>query len=609
MATLLSGQGLTKSFSARPLFREISFGIQDGDRIGLIGPNGSGKSTLLKILAGFEKPDEGTVSRRTGLRIGFVPQDETFPAGMTVAGVLTAAIAGEPVEAIEREMRVAVALAMAGFEDEGIAVATSLSGGWRKRLSIARALITEPDLMLLDEPTNHLDLQGVMWLEETLKAGNFAYFLISHDRAFLENIARRVIELNAAYPGGYFGSDGAYSDFLIKRDEFLAAQAHQQVALQSVVRREIEWLRRGAQARSTKAKGRIDQAGRLIEDLGELKFRNAQAGSSVGDMAFSASGRRTKEMVVLKDVAKTMGERQLFEHVDLIVSPGRRMGIVGENGSGKTTLLRIITGDLTPDTGTIRRADRLQTIWFDQERRQDMPDPDVTLRDALSPNGDTVAYRDGNMHVSAWAKRFLFRADQLSQPIGSLSGGERARVLIARLMLQSADLLILDEPTNDLDIPTLEVLEESLTTFPGAVLLVTHDRYLLDRVSTEIVGLMGDETVRTFADYDQWADARRVLDNPPAPAKAAKPAAPVAAPVAPRPVALTTSERRELEKMEATIAQAETHVADAERLFADSTVASDATRLQAAWSDLQARRDAVTALYARWETLEAQAGR
>ena len=220
MATLLSGQGLTKSFSARPLFREISFGIQDGDRVGLIGPNGSGKSTLLKIMAGFETPDVGTVSRRTGLRIGFVPQDETFPAGMTVAGVLTSAIAGEPVEAIEREMRVAVALAMAGFEDEGVAVATSLSGGWRKRLSIARALITEPDLMLLDEPTNHLDLQGVLWLEETLQAGNFAYFLISHDRAFLENISKRVIELNAAYPGGYFASDGAYSDFLMKARRF-----------------------------------------------------------------------------------------------------------------------------------------------------------------------------------------------------------------------------------------------------------------------------------------------------------------------------------------------------------------------------------------------------
>ena len=376
------------------------------------------------------------------------------------------------------------------------------------------------------------------------------------------------------------------------------------------MRREIAWLRRGAQARSTKAKGRIDQAGRLIEDLGELKFRNAQAGSSVGDMAFSASGRRTKEMVVLKDVAKTMGERQLFEHVDLIVSPGRRMGIVGENGSGKTTLLRMITGDLTPDTGTIRRADRLQTIWFDQERRQDMPDPDVTLRNALSPNGDTVAYREGAMHVSAWAKRFLFRTDQLSQPIGSLSGGERARVLIARLMLQPADLLILDEPTNDLDIPTLEVLEESLVTFPGAVLLVTHDRYLLDRVSTEIVGLMGDETVRTFADFDQWSDARRILDNPPTPVKAAKPAAvPVAVSVAPRAAGLSTSERRELERMEATIAQAETLVTEAEQLLTDPKVASDNARLQAAWADLQARRDAVTSLYARWEALEALAGR
>jgi ATP-binding cassette subfamily F protein uup len=604
MATpLLSSQALTKSHSARPLFREISFGIEEGERIGLIGPNGSGKSTLLRILAGLEKPDSGKVAARSSLRIVYVPQEETFPEEQTIRDTLLAAIADDPLDDTERALRLELLLAQMEFTAPEQSVGT-LSGGWRKRLALATAAVQEPDLVLLDEPTNHLDLEGVEWLEEYLQKAPFAYLLVSHDRYFLENTARRIIELNPAYAAGYLSAEGTYSDFLVRREEYLAQQAHRQTAMESIVRREIEWLRRGAQARSTKAKGRIDQAGRLMEDLSELKFRNRQPDNTVAGLDFSASGRRTKEMIVAKGVRKSLGGRTLFSNLDATVSPGRRLGIVGRNGSGKTTLLRLLTGTIEPDAGTVKRADGLRIVWFEQDRAAAL-DRSLTLKDALSPNSDNVQYRGGTMHVSAWAKRFLFGTDQLAQSVGSLSGGEQARVAVARLMLEPADVLILDEPTNDLDIPTLDVLEESLLTFPGAVVLVTHDRYLLDRVSTEILGLMGDGTARLFADYEQYERNRKDSplrsQTPLAPKKSAP-----SAPQTPQRPGLTASERRELAQMEERIEKADGAVARWEAALQDPAVASDAARLQEAWTSLEAAREAVNALYTRWEELEAK---
>ena len=275
MAVLLSCAALTKSFGSRPLFQDISLGVDGSEKMGLIGPNGAGKSTLLRIFGSLEKPDSGTVSSRRGLRTAYIAQEDLFPKDATVGGVLTDAINSEHLDEIERDIRIEIALGRVGFAERDQAVST-LSGGWKKRLALARALVQDAELLLIDEPTNHLDLEGVLWLESLLQEAQFAFVLISHDRVFLENVTNRVVELHPAYAEGYISVNGTYSDFLVQREEYLAAQAHREDALQTQVKREIEWLRRGPQARTTKAQGRIQQAGQMIEELAELKYRNSQ---------------------------------------------------------------------------------------------------------------------------------------------------------------------------------------------------------------------------------------------------------------------------------------------------------------------------------------------
>ncbi|MEP6757349.1 MAG: ABC-F family ATP-binding cassette domain-containing protein, partial [Chthonomonadales bacterium] len=482
MSFLLSVQSLTKSFGPRPLFRSISFGIDEGERLGLIGPNGAGKSTLLKIIAGKEKPDTGNVSSRRGLRIGFVAQDDKFPEGATIQSVLHDALADTHMDPHEKELEVIVLIARLGFPEEDKLV-SKLSGGWQKRISIARELIREPDLLIMDEPTNHLDLQGILWLEELLSQANFAFIVVTHDRYFLENVTNRMIELNPQYPDGFLSIKGSYSKFIEEKANFMAGQAHQQIALSSIVRKEVDWLRRNPQARTTKADARIREAHKLIGDLAEVKYRN-NLGTAAG-IDFTGSGRKTRELLVAKHITKKMGDRELFNDLNLTLTPETRLGLLGPNGSGKTTLLRILMGELKPDSGTTVEAHQLRRVYFDQKRTP--LNPKSTLRNALCPDGDTIQFQGQSMHVAAWAKRLLFPVDQLEMPVKNLSGGEQARLLMAQMMLSPADLLILDEPTNDLDIPSLEILEESMRDFPGAIVLVTHDRYLLDRISTEIL--------------------------------------------------------------------------------------------------------------------------
>jgi len=595
---LLSCDSISKGFGARPLFEDLSFGISEGDRVGLIGPNGSGKSTLLKLLAGIEEPDSGTRSLRRGTRMGYVPQDPEFPAGKTVEETLVEALADDHAEDYEKDLRVAIALGRAGFNDPQQRV-DILSGGWRKRLAIARALVQQPDILLMDEPTNHLDVEGILWLEDLLQSEPLAYLVVSHDRYFLENVTSRVLELDRRYPEGIFQAQGSYSDFLQKRDEVLRNQAEYQASLANKVRNEVEWLKRGAKARTTKAKGRIQEANRMIAELEEMKARTGAAANARAGIDFNASDRKTKKLLVTEGLTKSFESRRIVRNLDLKLTPGMRLGLLGPNGSGKTTLLSMLDGTLEPDAGTIQRAEWLRVVRFEQSR--ETLDKTVSLRRALAPEGDSVLYQDRSIHVAAWAKRFLFRTEQLDTPVSRLSGGEQARILIARLMLRPADLLILDEPTNDLDIPTLEVLEDSLLEFPGALVLVTHDRFLLESVSTLILALDGQGNSEFFADYAQWESARQSAP-PPSKSTAAK-ASPKPAKEAKR---LSYKEQQEWEKMEGAILEAENRLAAAQAGVEDPAVATDPAALQERCNELEKARQGVEKLYARWAELEAK---
>lgn len=601
MGILVSCQSIGKSYSSRPLFQNITFGIEDDQKIGLIGPNGAGKSTLMKILSGEIQPDEGAVVARKNLRVAYVKQSENFDPDATVEKVVAQAAELAPFEEYQKAANIDTTLTQMGFPDRQ-AKTSSLSGGWRKRLALACALVQEPDLLLLDEPTNHLDLEGVLWLENLLKSLSATFVVVSHDRAFLEAIANRMIELNPTYPEGCLSINGNYSEFLISREERLNAQLHQQQALASKVRREIAWLQRGARARQTKAKGRIADAGKLIEDLAEVKQRNAL--NAPIEIGFDASGRKTKELISAKALTKRFGDRTLFSGVDILLTTGTKLGLVGRNGSGKTTLLKMLVGQLEPDSGTIKRADQLQIVWFDQNREQ--LDETKTLKQALSADGDTVLYRGRNMHVSTWAKKFLFRTEQLPLPISYLSGGEKARILIANLMLKSADVLILDEPTNDLDIGSLEVLEDSLEDFPGAVILVTHDRMMLDTVSSQILALDGTGEARYFADYEQCEEALQRL------AKAERRSSPVddRKPTRTKDRArsgMTTAEKRELAGIADKIEQAEQSIKNLHAEMEKPHVASNYAKLNEISKNVESAQQELSRLFERWEELEAKA--
>jgi len=512
-----------------------------------------------------------------------------------VSGVLS----GLGLEEAEHAARLASTLGRAGFVNGDLAVDT-LSGGWKKRLAIACELAREPDILLLDEPTNHLDLEGILWLEKLIQNAPFATIVISHDRYFLENVAMSMAELNRLYAGGLFRVDGNYSRFLERREEHLRAESKRQESLEIRVRREVEWLRRGPKARTTKSKARIDEAGRLIEELADISSRMRTATAKID---FTASGRQTKKLIEARGIGKTLGNRQLFSGLDLKLSPGVRLGLAGSNGSGKTTLLRILNGEIEPDAGTIERAENLQVVYFDQNRER--LDATTTLRRALSPDSDSVIFRGRPMHVAGWAKRFLFRPEQLDMPVSRLSGGEKARALIARLMLQPADVLLLDEPTNDLDIPTLEVLEENLLDFPGALVLVTHDRYLLDRVSTVILGLDQGEA-GYFADYYQWEQSKLAK---PARAEKAEKEKPVAEPkssTAPQKKRLSYLEGREYEQMESRILAAEEELEKWKQRLQDPDVVTDPVRLREVSEALEKAQREVDALYNRWAELESK---
>jgi ATP-binding cassette subfamily F protein uup len=599
---IINAQKISKAFGAQPLFQDVSFTVSERSRIGLVGPNGSGKSTLLRILAATVAPDSGNVAIRKRLRLSYVEQDSQFKAGESVRSVIGRAIDNSANSDSEYDTHFAETLGRAGFEDLEAEAAT-LSGGWQKRLAIVEALVQAPDVLLLDEPTNHLDLVGIEWLEILLEEAAFASVVVSHDRYFLENVVTEMAELSRVYPGGLLRVRGNYSTFLEKKEDFLHAQSRREEALENLVHSEIEWLRRGAKARTRKSKARIDKAGELMGELADLNARTRSANAQID---FSATDRKTKRLIELENVTCEIGSRTLFERVNFIITAGMRVGLMGPNGSGKTSLLRLLRGESAPSRGEIRRAEWLRIVYFDQSRQLDM---NMTLRRALAPDGDSVVYQDRVIHVASWAAKFLFTGEQLSQPVERLSGGERARVLIAQLMLQPADLLLLDEPTNDLDIPTLEILEESLLEFRGSLVLVTHDRYMLDRVSNIVLGLDGQGRAESFADYAQWeswqADTKASLKTPVSSVSLVRRSNDSTVPVTKK---LSYLEAREYAGIEQRIADAERVLESKRAALEDPAMASDGARLVAASGEMERALKDLDRLYARWAELEEKTG-
>lgn len=549
---LISAYQISKSFGARTLFSQLTFTLEEGDRIGLIGPNGAGKSTLLRILASQTDPSGGKLSCKQGLKIGFLEQVPSFRSGATI---LSTIIEGcEHPDDWESQALVRELISRVGLgefaEDTSIDI---LSGGWKKRLALARELVKKPDLLLLDEPTNHMDVEGIAWLETYLLHAPFAVLTITHDRLFLQRVSNRIIELDPRHEGGLLNVQGDYVKYLGVRKNLILAQEKREIILKNTLRRETEWLGQGAKARSTKQQARIKKTYELSEQVEELGIRNQ---SKTARIDFVSAERNPKRLLEAKELSKTYGEKVIFSDLDLTLTPQARIGILGQNGAGKSTLIRVLLGEEAPTSGSLFRSDQLRVAYFDQTR--EALDPKLTLSETLCPKGDHVIYNGKSVHIRSYLDRFLFSSSQMDMHVERLSGGEQSRLLIARLMLIPANLLVLDEPTNDLDIATLNVFEQCLIDFAGAVILVTHDRYFLDQVATQLLAFSplpsNTSTLTLFSGFKQWEEW--LLDQ----AKLNRSSISTKRRESSRPankVKLTFKERNELECMEKTISDSE----------------------------------------------------
>lgn len=595
---LIGAQLLTKSFSARPLFEGLSFSIEEGDRIGLIGPNGAGKTTLMRILSGKIAPDDGKLSIQRGLRIGFLEQIPQFSKDATIQStVLEGAQDEHDWEEIARADEISSKLELSNF-DPSILV-TSLSGGWKKRVALARELVRQPDLLLLDEPTNHLDVESILWLENLLAQSKFATLTITHDRLFLQRISNRIIELDRRHPQGLLSVSGTYADFLAKRDEILTTQELHETKLRNTLRRETEWLRRGAQARQTKQKARIQSALDLGDTVEELNQRNQ---ARTVRLDFKSLEKNPKKLVEAKEISKAYGQAKVIPTLDMLITPKSRIGLMGPNGCGKSTLIKLLTKVEDPDSGSVFHAEKLKISYFEQNRES--LDQNLSVIRTICPVGDKVDYAGTEVHVKSYLARFLFSYDQMDAQVRKLSGGEQSRLLLAKLMLREANLLVLDEPTNDLDMSTLDVLAEVLGEFNGAILLVTHDRYFLDQITNQIIsfgfdkkgnkqltGMVGlDQWEEWHAEQQQWEKERSSKKSNSAsdPKKTKK--------------KLSYNDQREFDMMEETIRLAEAQLAT----LAQETSKPGLTpsRLSEISKEMSETQNKIDQLYARWSELE-----
>lgn len=606
MPILVNAHELSHSFAARPLFSGLTFGIETGDRIGLIGPNGAGKSTLLKILASQISPDEGQISLQRGLRVSFLEQVPQFAPSATLWSTVMEGIADpEDWEGMGLAHETISRLSLDRFEME--TPIEKFSGGWQKRIALARELVKRPDLLLLDEPTNHLDIDTILWLETFLAQSRFATLTVTHDRLFLQKVSNRILEIDRRHEGGLLSVRGDYSAYLQARQQLISGQERREIVLRNTLRRETEWLRQGAKARTTKQQARIQRAGELKEEVEDLSYRNQ---NRVARIDFQAADKNPKKLLAAENVSKEYEGKTLFRNLSVRMTPGTRLGLLGANGSGKSTLIRVLLGQEKPSTGEVTHSDQLEVAYFDQ--RRDVLDPEVTVAKTLTP-GDTVEFRGGRTHIRSYLDRFLFTQMQMDMKVGRLSGGEQARLLIARLMLTQANLLVLDEPTNDLDIATLGVLEECLEDFPGAVILVTHDRYFLDRVSNQILAFPPEPSngeLVSFSDlaqWEAWMQGRTSKAGAPSPmvrSSSALVVATAAPAVEKKKRKLGFKEQRELDGMEAALHIAEAKQTEFTHQLSLPENQTNAVFLNELTQALAQVEQEIDRLYKRWAELE-----
>jgi ATP-binding cassette subfamily F protein uup len=598
---LVSLDRISMAYGHLPLLHDASLRIESRERVCLIGRNGTGKSTLLQIVSGEVAPQAGVVWREPGLRVGQLPQDALVAGDRPAFDVVAGGLVGKDDEGWSVEQRAKMALSRMQIPAD--ASMASLSGGWRRRVLLARALVGEPDLLVLDEPTNHLDIDTMRWLEGWLADYAGTVLFVTHDRAFLQALATRIVELDR---GRLTSWPGDYATFLRRKEEALAVEAAQDARFDKRLAEEEAWLRQGIKARRTRNEGRVrallamrEERARRRAQVGSIRLASAIAERS-GQLVFEAEG-----------VAKSFGERPIVSGFSCRVMRGDRIGLIGPNGSGKTTLLKLLLGELKPDAGDVRHGANVQIAYYDQQREQ--LDPERTVWETVADGHDTVTVAGRTQHVHGYLRDFLFARERAQSPVKALSGGERNRLLLARLFARPFNVLVMDEPTNDLDIETLELLEEKLATWPGTLLLVSHDRAFIDHVVTSTFVFEGDGRVQEYVGgYEDWLRQRRqemAAGMPAAGVKASieKDGIPAGQRSEPVPRKPSYKEQLELEQLPSRIEALETEQRQLQELVASADFYKRAAaEIHEMLARLEELETLLLAAYTRWDALDSR---
>jgi ABC transport system ATP-binding/permease protein len=504
MATLISAYQLSKTFASKTLFNNISFAIESTEKIGLIGPNGAGKSTLLSIISKMQSSDTGQISFANNLTLGYLQQKPTLKQDESIYDSLMN-VTNDIYDSDNMQLAFELISKMEldKFPEGSEKMVGELSGGWQKKVALAQQLMKRPNLLLLDEPTNHLDLESIVWLEEFLqKTNDIALLIVTHDRRFLQNTCQVIFDLDPQLPNGILRTNGPYTSHLESKMMLFDGQKRLEEKRRNTMTREKEWLARGPQARLTKQKARIDRAYDIIDEVKDLENKNAKRNI---DLDFGGTAKSPKKLIEATKIKKMYSGRTLFQNFSAMIRPGHRYGLIGPNGSGKSTLLKCLIGKVLVDAGEVFVNEDIEISYFEQGK--DQLDLSKSVLRVICPEGDYVHFQDQPVFARSYLSRFYFKAQQMDMPASQLSGGELSRLILAKLMLRQAHVLIMDEPTNDLDVETLEALSETLSEFKGAVILVSHDRYFMDQNCDVIWSFdLTTDSILTFADTNQWED-------------------------------------------------------------------------------------------------------